>query len=149
MQKSEISRENFNQNYNCSQSVLAAFAPELGLDRDLALRMATGMGAGLARQGGTCGAVLGAILAIGLKAGMGEKDSPANKDKTYTMVQEFTRRFTALHGSIQCPGLLGLDLSIPEERQSAQDQGLFKSQCPIFVMDSARLVEELFDEIEN
>ena len=58
------------QGANCAQAVLCAFAGELGLDAETAMRAATGFGGGMGRLAGTCGAVTGAIMAIGLARGM-------------------------------------------------------------------------------
>ena len=41
----------FLKGYNCSQSVVAAFAPQLGLSEEMALRMSAGFGAGIAGCG--------------------------------------------------------------------------------------------------
>jgi len=38
-----------------------------GLDRETALKVAGAFGAGMARTGGTCGSVTGALMVIGLK----------------------------------------------------------------------------------
>ena len=40
----------FLQGYNCSQSVVAAFAPQLGLTEETALRLSAGFGAGIGRM---------------------------------------------------------------------------------------------------
>ena len=40
----------FLKGYNCSQSVVAAFAPQLGLSEEMALRMSAGFGAGIGRM---------------------------------------------------------------------------------------------------
>ena len=46
----------FLKGYNCSQSVVAAFAPQLGLSEEMALRMSAGFGAGIGRMREVCGA---------------------------------------------------------------------------------------------
>ena len=40
----------FLKGYNCSQSVVAAFAPQLGLTEETALRLSAGFGAGIGRM---------------------------------------------------------------------------------------------------
>lgn len=42
----------FLKGYNCSQSVVAAFAPQLGLSEEMALRMSAGCGKCAARSAG-------------------------------------------------------------------------------------------------
>lgn len=58
--------------YNCAQAVLYAFCEDLGFDRDAALRLACGFGAGMARKQEVCGAVSGGIITLGLRHGRGE-----------------------------------------------------------------------------
>ncbi len=41
----------FDEGFSCSQAVCSAYAPALGLPRDLALKIAAGFGGGLARCG--------------------------------------------------------------------------------------------------
>ena len=128
---------------NCAQSVFRVFAEDLGLDEDLALSAAQGFGGGIAHTGSICGAVSGAYMALGL-ANKASKDNPRqNIDKTYALMAEFDRKFKALHGSRECTGLLGYDLSKPEEMKAAADKRVFLTMCPVFVHDAANIVEEL------
>jgi len=62
----EIATDKFLRSYNCSQAVLHAFRDEAGLDEDLALKIATGLGAGKGRKREVCGAVTGGIVVLGL-----------------------------------------------------------------------------------
>jgi C_GCAxxG_C_C family probable redox protein len=50
----------FREKTNCTQAVLLSFAAENGLDESIALKIASGFGAGMARLQETCGAVTGA-----------------------------------------------------------------------------------------
>jgi len=59
MTKAEKASELFANNFNCSQAVLTAFAPDFGLDEKLALMLGTQFGGG-ARTAEMCGAVSGA-----------------------------------------------------------------------------------------
>jgi C_GCAxxG_C_C family probable redox protein len=65
--KTEVAADRFLSGYNCAQAILYAFGPDLGLDGETALKVATGLGAGMGRRGEVCGAVTGGILALGLK----------------------------------------------------------------------------------
>ena len=51
----------FLKGYNCSQSVVAAFAPQLGLTEEMALRLSAGFGAGIGRMREVCGAFCGVV----------------------------------------------------------------------------------------
>ena len=44
----ETAVDRFSNGYNCAQAVLVTFAPDLGIDADLALRLACGFGGGIA-----------------------------------------------------------------------------------------------------
>jgi len=57
---------NFSRGYNCSESVFEAVVGgmDLGLPPD-ALRLASGFGGGVGLYGDTCGAICGAVLAVG------------------------------------------------------------------------------------
>lgn len=133
----------FERDFACSQSVFAAFADPADLSRESALRVAAGFGGGLARSGEICGAVAGAIMALGLKHCGDPAEEPLSKEATYPVVREFLERFRAAHGTIVCRELLGIDISAPEKLQQARDQGLFKSRCPAFVRTAAEILEEL------
>lgn len=131
----------FQEGFSCSQAVLSAFGPDLGLERETALRVAGAFGGGMARTGQTCGAVTGALMVIGLKYGQTTVDAKQAKEKTYALAREFMRQFEARHGSIACQALLGHDLSTPEGLQLAREKGLFTSLCPKLVADAVEILE--------
>lgn len=139
----EDARANFAQGYSCSQSVLAAFAPEFGLDRETALRLAGAFGGGMARAGETCGAVSGALMVIGLRYGQVTIDDRPAKEQTYGTAQAFMARFRALHGALKCRELLGYDLGTEEGRAAAKEHRLSETLCSRLVHDAAETVIEL------
>jgi C_GCAxxG_C_C family probable redox protein len=59
----------FDSGYNCAESVFCAVSQELALKPGRAQKLATGFGAGVARQGLACGAFTGAAMAVGLAQG--------------------------------------------------------------------------------
>lgn len=56
----------FLKGYNCSQSVVAAFAPQLGLTEETALRLSAGFGAGIGRMREVCGAFCGVVTVLSM-----------------------------------------------------------------------------------
>jgi len=132
----------FNQHYNCTQSTVAPFAKVLGVDLDLILKIATPFGGGMGHAGQICGAVSGALMAIGLAKGITfyEEDK---KYACYGLAQDFQDRFRTLHGDLTCPGLLGLDIGDPEELAKVRELDLFHTLCPRLVGDAARITGEL------
>jgi C_GCAxxG_C_C family probable redox protein len=132
----------FGKSFNCSQSVFFAFAGELGLDRETALKIASPFGGGVARSGGTCGAVSGGLLALGLAVGATE---PARKEEGYRISQEFMNTFARAHGSLVCRELIGCDISTPEGWQKAKQSGKFTGACPVFVREAVEIVERMLE----
>lgn len=135
----------FFENFNCAQSVLATCGPEMGLDRETALRVAGGFGGGMGRLGEVCGAVTGAFLVIGLKHGKShpEDDESETKKKAYALVYEFADRFRARNGAILCRELLGCDISTPSGRAQAKEKGVFNDLCPKLVRDAVEILEQM------
>ena len=133
----------FSQGYNCAQCVLAACGGSLGLPREIALRVAGSFGGGIGRLGGTCGAVSGAYMAIGLKHAKVKPEDDAEKEKGYALAREFAARFTGRHKSTCCRELLGCDLSTPEGMNQARERKLFKTLCPVLVRDAVEIVDAL------
>jgi C_GCAxxG_C_C family probable redox protein len=129
----------FSGGYNCSQAILSTYCEAYGLDKAIALRLACGLGAGMGRLGEVCGAVSGAYLVIGLKYG-------DDKEKTYHLVQEFSRKFELKHESTICKKLLGVDfLSGDKDFAIAQ----VKAICPLLVRDAAEILENMLQVEEN
>ena len=101
----------------CSGAVLVALNQALGgdLTRDLAIRLAAGLGDGMGGSGCLCGGLNGGALAIGLFLGTGRLSPGGDK-----MVLEATRvlhnRFKSAFGSTCCRILKKNDA-----RQSAGD----------------------------
>ena len=127
----------FEDDHNCAQSLLMAYAPEWGLDAEIARRIAATFGGGIVSQGDTCGAVTGALMAIGLRYG------DKSKDELKSIAQLFLDRFCGRHGTTVCRELLELDISIVEELDRAREEGVFASRCPQFVRDAAEILSDL------
>jgi len=132
----------FGQNFNCSQAVFSAFAPLYGIDEKTALKLASPFGGGFARQGHVCGAVTGALLAIGLARGT---EGPAGKGDIYRLGQEFLHRFETEHGSLLCRTLIACDISTPEGYQQAVERGIFKTICPDLVRNAVEIAGSMLE----
>ena len=59
--------ELFKSGYNCSQSVVTAFADLYDLTEEQALRISASFGAGIGRMRETCGAACGMFILAGLQ----------------------------------------------------------------------------------
>jgi C_GCAxxG_C_C family probable redox protein len=133
----------FGCGFSCSQAVFSAYAEELALDKETALKISGAFGGGMAGMADTCGAVTGALMVIGLKYGKTKVDDDEAKKRTYALAGEFVARFKARHSSIVCRELLGCDISTPEGKQSFEDNKLKDARCRKFVREAAEILEEI------
>ena len=141
----DIAVARFREGYACSQSVFSAYAPLFDLAPELALRIAAPFGAGMGRMGEVCGAVTGAFMVFGLKAGSSLAQNRASKEASYDLVREFVERFRARHASILCRELLGCAIDTTDGLRTARERGLFDDLCPKLVQSSADIVAELLE----
>lgn len=90
----------FKEGYNCSQSVVAAYADLYGFTREQALRMAASFGGGIGRMRETCGAACGMFLLAGLERSAVEGADREGKAANYALVQQLaenSRKRTVLY----------------------------------------------------
>jgi C_GCAxxG_C_C family probable redox protein len=110
--------------YNCAQAVLIPFAKDAGLTEEQANALAENFGAGM-RHGSTCGAVTGALMALGA-LGYGE-------DKTRALLQAFREQ----QGDLTCARLLAI----------GKEKGIDKKpHCDSMVFAAVELVEQILSE---
>ncbi len=133
----------FAEGFSCSQSVFLAFAEELGLEREPALKLSQALGGGMGHLGETCGAVSGAFLAISLKHGRSRAEDLAARDRTYEKMKLLADVFRDRFGSLRCNDLLGCDLGTTEGMAEARSRDLFQTRCPLFVRLAAERTEDL------
>lgn len=136
----------FMKGFRCSQAILSTYGTQFGLERKLALKLASPFGAGMGSLGNTCGAITGAFMVLGLKYGNTKVSEIKKKEKAYEVAKEFVNRFKARNGTIICNELLSCDISTPEGRNKAVEEKLFIEVCPKLVQDSAEILEEILQE---
>ncbi|MDO4189656.1 MAG: C-GCAxxG-C-C family protein [Lachnospiraceae bacterium] len=128
--------------YNCAQAVLGAFAEELGLSEEQAMKVALCFSAG-ARKGEVCGAVSGATMALGLRYGKIGDNEAESKVLAYQKASEFMDRFKSENGTYICREILGCDLSTEEGRTYAQENNCFDEICPNMVKLAVKILESI------
>lgn len=72
-QAPERARELFSSGFYWAESVLLAVAEALDIQSDIFPKIAPGFCSGIARSGGQCGALSGAIMGLGLITGRNKK----------------------------------------------------------------------------
>ena len=133
--------ELFKEGFNCSQSVVAAFADQYGFTREQALRMSASFGGGIGRMRETCGAACGLFMLAGLETGATTGADSNGKAANYALVQELAEEFKKRNGALKCADLLGLSkkepvVSTPEARTT---QYYAKRPCVKMVEEAARI----------
>ena len=135
-------RDLFSSGYYCAESVLMAIAKLHGVESDLIPRIATGFCSGVARTGGQCGAISGAIMGLGLAIG---RNSPERSvEETYAFVRELVQRFGDKFGSTNCQQLTGCDLSTPEGQERFEANSVI-DRCYQYAEEAARIALELLE----
>ncbi len=136
--REEISAK-FAAGWHCAQCTLVPWADALGYDEEELLRMSAAFAGGMFR-GDTCGAVCGALMAIGLACGDDQK-------LTEKKATEFQAAFTERFGSTICREILGYDLSVPGELEKARENGNMAERCPGFVRFASETLRELLADV--
>ena len=144
MNKSEKAKELFKQGYNCAQAVVGAYAEELGLDMETAMKLASSFGGGMGRLREVCGAVTGMFFVAGILHGYSNPTDKKAKDEHYRLIQELAEEFKAIHSTYICKDLLqvaGKQSHISEERTPEY----YKTRpCVRFVITACEILDKYF-----
>ena len=137
MTKVEEALSLFKEGFSCSQAVFAAYAKDLGMDYEMALKVSQAFGGGMGGMRGECGAVTGAYMVISLMHGRTKAEDGQARLKTFNLVKEFASRFKEIHQTTVCRNLM--------EGKS----GTHYDMCSDYVKDACLLLDELLEVKEN
>lgn len=139
-------KELFEKGYNCAQATLLAFDDLTELPEDLAARLASPFGGGMARMREVCGAISGAFMAYGAIYGKNDPKDATSKAQQYKELQTIANEFREINGSIVCRDLLGLTEKVsepaPEKRTSEYYQ---KRPCGMLVAIATQILENFIE----
>lgn len=143
-----MAEDAFREGYNCCQAVVAAFSDRIGLPLELAVKLASGFGAGMSRLREVCGAVSGMTFVANALCGYSDPKAAEEKAAHYARIQKLAEKFREETGSIVCRELLGLpagavSASTPEKRTADYYK---KRPCPKLVRLAAEILAEEFPE---
>lgn len=111
--------------HNCAQAVLCSYCDLTGIDEETSRNMTTAFAAGMGNMEGTCGAIVGAGIALSLIT----KD----KAKAVKGMREIMTRFEERNKATQCKLLKGA-----ESKQVLRE-------CPDCVADAAEFLEDIIN----
>ncbi|MDE7411613.1 MAG: C-GCAxxG-C-C family protein [Paramuribaculum sp.] len=107
--------------YNCAQAVACTYADLTSFDEDAIARMTAAFGTGMGSMDGTCGALVGAGVIIGLVDG--------DRVRSRAAMKEIIDKFKHANGATICRELKGIA------------SGRCLRECNDCVADAARLLE--------
>lgn len=110
---------------NCAQAVLTTYGDLTGLDEQMAMSLTDGFMAGMTNMEGTCGALVGAGLVLGL--------ANRDKQKTRTGMRSVMTKFQQRNHATQCKLLKGVGTHV------------VLRECPLCVADACEFLEEELD----
>lgn len=112
-----------------------------GLNEEMCARIASPFGGGIGHIQEVCGAVSGAVMAIGLKYGEKSTDRDV-RDHINELTQNFIREFKSKNKSIFCRDLLAFDITTKAGLVEARKQGKF-APCPGYVRSAIEILEKM------
>jgi C_GCAxxG_C_C family probable redox protein len=124
---------------HCAQSIFATYGEHISsgkVDFDTCMKISSAFSGGTAQTGNVCGALNGALMALGLKYG-GQDSNEVNK-----IAIKFLNDFEKINGSIICRELINHDLITDEDVKHAFKTGAF-NKCQKYVEDAAMLLDKL------
>ena len=121
--------------YNCTQSVIRAIGPELGMDVDTACRATQGFGLGMGDMSEACGAISGGVVVLSY-ANNADAETPAGKKDTIQYSKQLVNGFRDMNTSSTCREIKGVDCNHPMLRS-----------CPGCVEDCVELTVKLLQEM--
>jgi C_GCAxxG_C_C family probable redox protein len=127
----------------CAESVVLALAKAQGVESDLLLKASTAFCGGMSRTCGTCGAISGAIMGMGLTLGRTKADDSVQP--AYTATQNLIKEFEQEFGARECHVLLGCDLNTQEGQEMFREEGL-SAQCAKYTGKAAEIAARILSK---
>lgn len=131
--------------YNCSQTVFAYFASEMGMDEDLAMRISTPFEMGMYKSD-ICGALTAAYMALGLKYGSTDMEEKIELAK---MVYRLDKEFEEKMGHVKCADLLKVDVNTDEGMNYALENELLSTVCGKCITTAIEITEKIIGESDE
>lgn len=139
----QYAEDAFAAGFYCAESVVLAVAKAEGIDADILPRVATAFCSGMARTCGTCGALTGAIMGVGLV--LGRSAASESVQRCYAATQQLVRDFEQEFGSRDCHTLLGCDLNTPAGQAVFKEQKL-GARCFAYTGKAAEIAARVIGE---
>ena len=141
MDKQQIA-ELFLRGQDCGQVVIEHYADRFDMSKDELNRISAAFGGGLG-VGETCGAIVGAMMVLGLLYGHKGPDDMETRNEFVAKRAEFLQKWAERREQWSCRDLLGHDISKPGEFEKVIEEGLLTDFCPELVLDAIAVLDEM------
>lgn len=135
--------ESFASGLYCAESVVLALADAQGVESELLPKVATAFCSGMGRMCGTCGALTGAIMGVGLA--LGRSNASQSVQPSYIATQRLIGEFEQAFGARDCHVLLGCDLNTPEGQATYRENRLAE-RCAKYTGKAAEIAARIISE---
>lgn len=140
----------FRQGYNCAQAVLGAFAGEIGMRQQDAMRLASSFGGGMGKLREVCGAASAMFMVLGMRLGYSDPDDVAAKNAHYARINQAGRAFAQMHGSLLCRELLHLQSPEVDTTPSKRTEAYYQQRpCARIVRGAAAMTARYLEGEEK
>lgn len=129
----------FEEGFNCSEAMLKAYLDVYGKDPNLGAA-ASGFGGGIGGKGITCGAVSGAVIAIGLHYNRQSSTEKELYGKVRENARELLEEFARINNSSYCKELQPYDLTTMEGREKLHNDPQVMAKCKSYLASAAGLL---------
>ena len=140
---SQIAVENFENGYNCAQSVFLSYVQDFGIDKEMALKLSSSFGGGMGRLREVCGAVTAMFAIAGLQKGYTSNDDDEVKAKHYELIQKLAEEFKKEHHTLISRELLELNEQISSPIPSKRTEEYYQERpCARFIETACKLISK-------
>ena len=141
------------RHFHCSEQVLIKINAENLIPNFIKehLKIASGFGGGVSDTGYICGAIIGGVIALGIKYGTdGTEDLRVfseKREKLERMVQRLVKSFESKFGAVNCQGLLGFRLCAEEGKRKYRElKAAGKLRCHDYIDFCSKFTCRLLEE---
>lgn len=115
--------------HNCTQAVVCTYHDYTGMDEATLKHIGNAFAAGMGNMEGTCGALIGAGVVLGL--------ATKDKAKSVKAIRQIMTQFQQRNGATQCKLLKGVGT------------GKILRECPLCVADAAEFLEGQLEKVPD
>ena len=129
----EIAKSAYLNNATCAQAVISAYAEDMGLNREMAVRMLETFGGGIAGRQEVCGAFVAANMVLSYIGSNGKFEYGEVRSKNFARTQKLAKLFEEKYGGLKC-----IDVLNGNKPQAGH--------CHDTVLQTAKMLEKILAE---